>query len=306
MKDERNETLCRNIKKYRLLGKHDGIEYCKSAESFATFLGIIPDTYKKYESSAAVPTYDNLVKIAFALEVSIDKLLDYERPVLSIAGLTRFFLNDLGIKFKTKYSGEFGCKEYILEVPEEIKNDTYTWERMSFDKNGIIIYETPSLRRKLNWIGKKRISFTEDDFEAILNRYNSFRELLKMFSKNPFVRQLIFLGMVKIHRIETGKKENMEMMSETNEVFKFLRQANEFIPKLLNAMKKEDYYRSKKVNGKWEESEYWELLDEMNANLHSEQLRKIFLEVLSDYCIDKGMGEINVVRQQLTSKRRSQ
>ncbi len=107
--DNTRKTLKENIKKYRNYLKRSGIGYCKSATKFSQFVGIEASTYKKYESinTDIVPPYENLIKIAKALCVSIDKLLDYVPP-----DKHESFLRDLGILYEKEASGN-----YVLSYP---------------------------------------------------------------------------------------------------------------------------------------------------------------------------------------------
>ena len=107
--DSTRKILKENIKKYRNALKRDGIEYCKSADKFSLFIGIEPSTYKKYESTSTevLPTYENLIKIAEALSVSIDKLFNYEPP-----DKLECFLKDLDIRYEKDIDSN-----YILTYP---------------------------------------------------------------------------------------------------------------------------------------------------------------------------------------------
>ena len=107
--DNTREILKENIKKYRNALKRSGIDYCKSADKFALFVGIETSTYKKYESASIdiVPPYENLVKIAQALCVSINELFNYSPP-----DKIESFLKDIGIHYK-KDVGD----NYVLSYP---------------------------------------------------------------------------------------------------------------------------------------------------------------------------------------------
>ena len=61
-----------NLRAYR---EKSGI----TAKDFAAQLGIKYTTYSSYENADRKPKYDTLIKIASALHVSIDELLNYER-----------------------------------------------------------------------------------------------------------------------------------------------------------------------------------------------------------------------------------
>ena len=100
-----------NIKKYRNDLKRYGIEYCKSADKFSLFVGIEPSTYKKYESTSidVLPPYENLIKIANALSVSIDNLFNYKPP-----DILESFLKDLGIHYE-KEVGDIYVLSYSFE-----------------------------------------------------------------------------------------------------------------------------------------------------------------------------------------------
>ena len=106
--DNTRKILKENIKKCRIALKHSGIDYCKSADKFALFVGIDISTYKKYESKTnIVPPYENLIKIAQALCVSIDKLFNYSPP-----DKTESFLKDIGIHYKKDVGNN-----YVLSYP---------------------------------------------------------------------------------------------------------------------------------------------------------------------------------------------
>jgi len=116
-------VLKENIKKYRLAGKQSGLTYCKSAKTFAEYTGINVKTYTNYEQQSRkdVPDYDNLVIIAKALCVSVDRLFNYVPPEES----TVKFLSDLKLDYDTKIIFDTDFMEeqpfYILHIPTWLK-----------------------------------------------------------------------------------------------------------------------------------------------------------------------------------------
>lgn len=114
--DNTRKILKENIKKYRNDLKRSGIDYCKSADKFAHFAGIEISTYKKYESTSIdiVPPYENLVRIATALCISIDKLFNYNPP-----DKTESFLKDIGIHYEkdVKKDVDDNYVNYVLSYP---------------------------------------------------------------------------------------------------------------------------------------------------------------------------------------------
>ena len=78
----------------------------RNAKEFAKEIGIPYSTYMGYENKNAWPTEENLKKIAQALHVSIDMLLDYsvdERPALERA---KAISKMMGVKFQTGTCGD--------------------------------------------------------------------------------------------------------------------------------------------------------------------------------------------------------
>ena len=293
------KTLNRNIKKYRLLGKKDGIGYCQSAAAFAAHVGISPKAYINYESYGKTPSFDNLIKISDALGVSIDRLLDHKPPAED--GI-RFFLDSLDLNFRTQYSEEMHCKEYVLEIPEKIKNDVSTMERMNFDiaSAEFTIYETDVLRHKHNWLGRGKLSFTEDDFTDIWSAYSKKAGRLSTFNKYPFIKQLFFLGLVKCYTEEfSTTKHPYDFDGEFNGIISFLLEFEDFVQEMRYEIDEPDWYEIRKENDKWVESKYWQLQDKMNDSLKTEQLREIFLDMLNDFYKWDPRGGIKIIRQKL-------
>lgn len=282
-------TLNRNIKKYRLLGKKDGIEYCRSSAAFAAHVGINPKTYKNYEISARAPSYDNLIKIASALGVSIDRLLGYDPPA---ENEIRFFLDDLGISFRTQVS-DLGIKEYILSLPAKIKDDVLTIERMHLDTDAaeVKIYVSPVLRRKYQWFSRGKIAFREGDFEEIADIFSEHEHKLKNLAKYPFTRQLLFLGLVKAYDDQDVAAPDEEINAEYSSIFSFLLDLETFMDDILK--EKED----------WGSNDYWQLQDKMNDSLKTEQLREIFLDMLDGLFKNNGRGGVKIIRQRIQNKK---
>jgi transcriptional regulator with XRE-family HTH domain len=118
--EETRLILKSNIKKYRNALKHDGIDYCKSTKKFAAYIGIEPTTYKKYEtmSENTVPPVETLVKIASALHISIDKLLNYE----ALSETPAQFLSRIDIDYKKETDIFSGKTKYVLSS-KDLQND---------------------------------------------------------------------------------------------------------------------------------------------------------------------------------------
>ena len=303
MRKKYNEIVQKGIKKYRLLGKKDGVEYCKSSAAFAAHIGLNPKTYKNYESGVAVPDYDRLIKIATALGLpSIDMLLQYDPPDQEEDSI-RFFLDAIGIPFKVKVSDS--RKEYMLDLPEKIKNDVLTWERMTLDTDAaeVKIYESPVLRWKYEWFGKGKISFPDSDFGEIISIYREHEDKLESLVKYPFVRQLLFLGLVKAYEDLNIGAADEEIDTEYNTILSFLLGLESFVKEAQQAKLKDGWDDIRKANGKWIQSDYWNLQDKMNSDLNSEQLREIFLDMLNEIYKNNGRGGINVIRQRVQSKK---
>ena len=294
MKNEHKRAILQgNIKKYRLLGRRDGIEYCRTAATFAAHIGLNVKTYKNYESGTAFPDYGNLVKIAAALGLpSMDLLFDYRRPVNDNI---RFFLDSLGIVFRTNHADDSG-KEYVLELPASIKNDLWTGERMSFDISAaeVKIYESAALRWKYDWFGRGKICFMADDFPKISAIYHEHEARLKSFVKYPFIRQLLFLGLVKAYADLTVGDPSETIDAELKNIVSFLQELETFVADIRKAA---DSCKEKEIEN------WFDLQDKMNDELHSEQLREIFLDMLSDIRQKNGRGGIKIIRQRLQNKK---
>lgn len=305
MEDKSKKVLQKNIKKYRLLGKLDGVEYCKSSAAFAEHIGLNRKTYKNYESGTSTPDYDNLLKIAAALGLpSIDKLLEYQPP----AGKEiRFFLDDLGIPFRTKkVSGGTGeQKKYILCLPEKIKNDVRTVERMTFDVDAaeVKIYESPALRRDYSWFDVKEIPLFESDFAEIVSFYHEHEAQLKTFSKYPFIRQLLFLGLAKAYNDMNIGDADTETATEYGGIVSFLMDLETFFKDVQKAKAQSDWYSIRKENDTWVQSDFLNLQDKMNDELETENLREVFLDMLAGMYKETGRGGLNVIRQQIKTKK---
>lgn len=296
------KTLQGNIKRYRLLGKRDGVKHCKSSAAFAKYIGLPWKTYKNYESGVSVPDYGNLIKIAAALGMpSMDKLLGYE-PASDYQ--IRFFLEDLGISFRTKENG--GHKVYTLDLPEKIKNDVRTWERMTLDVDAaeVTIYDAPALRRwKYGWFGKGKISFREDDFQEIVSIFHEHEGKLKRLAKYLFARQLLFLGLAKSFDDLNVGEPDKETYAEYSNTVSFLLDLETFLDDIRKARAKSDWYEIRKENDTWVQSDYLTLQDKMNSDLNSEQLREIFLDMLEDVYKDDGRGGVKIIRQRIQNKK---
>lgn len=197
------EFVKENIKKYRLALKKEGIEYCSTQESFAKKVGIPFTTYKKYEAQGqnVTPDYRNLVKIATALKVSIDSLFNYHKQPQPIG----IFLTDLNIDFKTKFD-EDGQKQFLLTIPNEIKNDFVLKKSIVFtrDKNGKrtkkeITYKNDNISFPV-WVkefaSSKEVILYEEELQDVLDRYNQQNQVPRKsgvyIDFNPFVERVIF------------------------------------------------------------------------------------------------------------------
>ena len=303
MKNENKGNLQANIRKYRLLGKRDGIEHCRTSAAFAAYIGLNPKTYKNYEAGAAVPDYNNLVKIAAALGLpSMDMLFDYEAPQ---DNQVRFFLDDLGIPFRVKINGKYACKEYVLDLPDKVKNDVRTWERMTLDVDAaeVKIYQSPSLRWKYDWFGRGKITLSECEFFDIIPAYREQEAQLKTLARYPFARQLLFLGLAKAYNdLDIGDPDE-EAGAEYYGLVSFLLDLEKFMDNIRTARTKEDWNDIRKENDTWIESDYLQLQDEMNSRLSSEQLREIFLDLLENVYKNNGRGGIKIIRQRIQDKK---
>lgn len=158
MNDNVRERFKSNLKKYRLAGKQSGLEYCKSAKTFAEYINVNYNTYIDYERKGNSPPLDILVMIAQALCVSIDRLLDYVPPENLQEFETREFLQSLSIPYRIEFNND--NKIYILSYP---------------DKSG------------------QDISIEYIDLKEMIESYKS----LNLAGKSLFIQQFIFLGMAK-------------------------------------------------------------------------------------------------------------
>ena len=104
MRDNIRERFKSNLKKYRLAGKQSGLKYCKSAKTFAEYIKVNYNTYIDYERKGNSPPIEILIRIATALCISIDKLLDYVPPTSFDESQILLFLQDLGIPYIKKCS----------------------------------------------------------------------------------------------------------------------------------------------------------------------------------------------------------
>lgn len=114
-----------NIKKYRLAGKQAGLTYCKTAKAFAEYINIDYNRYIDYERKGNAPPFDVLVKIATALGVSIDKLLNYAPPKNKQEIEIMHFLQLLDIPYKKDNT------VFILYYPQSLLKTFYPREHNS-------------------------------------------------------------------------------------------------------------------------------------------------------------------------------
>lgn len=115
MSNDTREVFKNNLKKYRLAGKQNGLQYCKSAKTFAEYINVNYNAYIDYERKGKFPPLDILIKIAYALCVSIDTLLEYAPPDTD----TVRFLTDLKFDFDTEIKD--GEPYFILYTPAWLK-----------------------------------------------------------------------------------------------------------------------------------------------------------------------------------------
>ena len=93
-----------------------------NAKDLAAQIGIKYSTYSNYENQGREPNYDTLIKIAATLHVSIDDLLNYERPVLSIEEwITR--LDNGGVEKLTSME-QLELKSMLLELQKRRESVT--------------------------------------------------------------------------------------------------------------------------------------------------------------------------------------
>lgn len=125
MCDNIRERFKVNLKNYRLAGKQSGLKYCKSAKTFAEFINVNYNTYIDYERKGNSPSLDILVRIATALCVSIDDLLDYAPCEIDVA----IFLSDLKIEFESTMpdndNDESEDVAYNLISPFKLRANSY-------------------------------------------------------------------------------------------------------------------------------------------------------------------------------------
>ena len=123
-----------------IMGFQDKLRYYRersgiSGKDFAAQLGIKYGTYNSYESAGKEPKYDTLCKIAAALHVSIDELLDYQPnkieywatyielsmgwPVIYSADVVCFYPNEKLDQFKKAWesAGSVEPKGPCLNIP---------------------------------------------------------------------------------------------------------------------------------------------------------------------------------------------
>ena len=96
-----------NLRKHR---EAQGI----SAKDFAKLIDIKYTTYTAYENQGREPKYDTLVKIATALHVSIDELMDYKAN------------KPTKLEYWTKWLESLGYSVESHNTELEIKKDGYT------------------------------------------------------------------------------------------------------------------------------------------------------------------------------------
>lgn len=128
MRDNIRERFKSNLKKYRLAGKQSGLKYCKSAKTFAEYIKVNYNTYIDYERKGNSPPIEILIRIATALCISIDKLLDYVPPTSFDESQILLFLQDLGIPYIKKCS-ENNEITYTLYYPASLQNTYYPYKQ---------------------------------------------------------------------------------------------------------------------------------------------------------------------------------
>ena len=105
-----------NLRKYREMA---GL----TAKDLAAQIGMRYGTYVSYETAGKEPRYDTLKKIAAALHVSIDKLLEYETDELE---RWANYLNDTNINFIdngeeiTLVIGSDGVNSENISIPRKL------------------------------------------------------------------------------------------------------------------------------------------------------------------------------------------
>ena len=102
-----------NLKKYRLAGKQDGLKHCETAKSFAAYLDIDYEKYIHYEKDGSTPPLTILLKIAKALHISIDTLLDYDPPQeTAVQFMAKMNINYSVEKFRCDHTSTFQILEF--------------------------------------------------------------------------------------------------------------------------------------------------------------------------------------------------
>ena len=231
------EFVKENIKKYRLALKKEGIEYCSTQESFAKEVGIPFTTYKKYEAQGqnVTPDYENLIKIAKALRVSIDSLFNYHKQPKPIG----IFLTDLNIDFKTKFN-EDGEKQFLLAIPNEIRYDAVLRKIIVFtrDKNGKRLknenmYNNDNISFPV-WVkkfaGLREVILYEEELQDVLDKYNQYQVPHKSgiyIDFKPFIEQVIFFCIAVTYSMSV--KESNAFLDALKEEFNLNDEAKERI-----------------------------------------------------------------------------
>ena len=82
--------------------------------------------------------------------------------------------------------------------------------------------------------------------------------------------------------------------AELKNIVSFLQELETFVADIRKAA---DSCKEKEIEN------WFDLQDKMNDELHSEQLREIFLDMLSDIRQKNGRGGIKIIRQRLQNKK---
>lgn len=231
--DETRAILKKNIHNRRLALKRKGVEYCKSAEKFALYIGLNPKTYTNYEQQSCVnvPDYGDLVRIAKALKTTINDILDSEILFDYIPEKIDSFLCELQIKYDKKLINAVPC--CILHVSPELR---------CFSLPSNILVEYSDMETIITEFNNFKINV----IDLTIKKYVLFKYIIEYDVKrfddlnNSAIRRGNIETAVKtwinnIRRLETFKKSN-----DVTAYFSFLEKMFSEQKKLTGNMDKDD------------------------------------------------------------------
>ena len=208
MSNNTREVFKNNLKKYRLAGKQNGLQYCKSAKTFAECINVNYNTYIDYERKGNSPPLDILLKISQALCVSIDDLLSYD---ISVFKFLNVFLNDLNIKFCIELKDYDSY--YILSAPID------TLPILKYNVDYATLKDAISEFQELN-ITTKDIRLKSLIFYKFITEYN---ELRYEDLHNIAIDRNRILPFVKSWCEDLEKLDAIKQSGDFNAYFSFLR-----------------------------------------------------------------------------------